>query len=96
MANNNAIQKGLQAAKQAAREEGMAGKVQELSNNLQANASGEVNAGGIAGAGAGFNADATDVAALGNNAGADNDAAEAASIAPADGFRYDYDDDSNV
>src|SRR4051794_37316936 len=87
MANNNAIQKGLQAAKEAAREEGMAGAVEELGNNLQQNAGGAVNAGasgandggGIAGAG--MNADAADVAALGNNVAQGGDAGVANNVA---------------
>jgi hypothetical protein len=111
MANNNAIQKGLQAAKEAAREEGMAGAVEELGNNLQQNAGGAAMAGAFGAndgggiAGAGMNADAADVAALGNNvaqggdAGVANnvaDAAATAAVAPAaDGFRYDHDDNAN-
>lgn len=68
MENNEAIKRGLQAAKQAAQEEGMTGKVEELSNQLQQ----------------GVTTQDTD------------DDGDGLPLAAKDGFRYDYDDSSDV
>ncbi len=66
--DNNAIEKGLQAAKQAAQEEAMTGKVEELADQLQQ----------------GVNTNDTD------------DDGDGLPLAAKDGFRYDYDDSSDV
>lgn len=57
--NQNAIQHGLAAARQAAQEEGMTNKVEELASDLQANAGATAGLEGAATAGmAGANTDA--------------------------------------
>jgi len=66
--DNKAIQRGLEAARQAAQEEGMTGKVEELANQLQQ----------------GVTTDDTD------------DDGDGLPLAAKEGFRYDYDDSSDV
>lgn len=81
--NNNAIQQGLNAAQNAAQEEGMAGKVEELANRLDVGVAGATNA--------------AEVGGPANVAGAADAGAPVASTgALQDGQRYDYDDSSNV
>lgn len=97
--NNDAIQQGLNAAQNAAQEEGMAGKVEELANRLDvgiAGGAGATNAAGGIGGQASAERSAYGTAEIG---GAANVAGAADAGAPAamhDGVRYDYDDSSNV
>jgi len=110
MANNNdAIQQGLNAAQNAAQEEGMAGKVEELANRLDVGVAGGAGAGAGAGAtnaagGIGGQASeertaygTAEIGGAANVAGAADAGAPAASTgALQDGVRYDYDDSANI
>ncbi|MCX7572154.1 hypothetical protein OS242_19710 [Tumebacillus sp. DT12] len=97
--NNNAIQQGLNAAQNAAQEEGMAGKVEELANRLDvgvAGAAGATNAAGGIGGQASAERSAYGTAEIGGAANVAGAADAGAPAAMQDGVRYDYDDSSNV
>lgn len=66
MENQDAVQRGLQAAKQASREEGMQNQVEELASQMGVNTNGS------------------------------DDDGDGTPLAAKDGFRYDYDDRSDV
>lgn len=99
--NNDAIQQGLNAAQNAAQEEGMAGKVEELANRLDVGVAGGAGAGATNAAGGIGGQASAERSAYGTAeiGGAANVAGAADAGAPAamqDGVRYDYDDSSNV